>query len=665
MKKTTYFKSILLSGLAFFSLSSCDDNDDDGMETMAPTEFIVTIAQNETTLSSLVAALGKADENSDSDLITTLNSSGPFTVFAPTNAAFTNLLESLDDYSSLADFSTEEDRAILATILQYHVISGVAAGSDVLSNGQELTTVQGEKLTVNLSNGVSILDAIGASAMVTTANVAAKNGIVHIIDRVLLPQEAIDAINAKDIVELVVETPSLSLLEAAVIKADLVGTLASEGPFTVFAPTDDAFVALLDVLGDDYNSLDDFNETAEIALLKNILLYHVVPGKVMAADLAAGDVATALTDNALSVIADGSGFVIGDASETNANITAADIMATNGVVHTIDKVLLPQEAIDFVTELNMKTIVELAVETDDLSVLVAALQQADADLVNTLNGDGPFTVFAPTNAAFTALLAALGDNYNALTDFDTDEEKAILAKVLLYHVASGNVLSSTLTNGQEIPTVQGESITVVLNNGVFLDDKSDANAEVTMADVEASNGVVHIINKVLLPQEALDYFFPPQPTITALAQSVDALSTLVAALIQADAGLVELLNSNGTFTVFAPTNAAFTALLNDLGSDYNSLADFDTDEEKALLEKILKYHVVTTAAVASSALTDGMSVATAQTESLVINIANGTVTITDKTTTAATVTGADNMASNGIVHVIDKVLLPQEVIDAL
>ena len=170
----------------------------------------------------------------------------------------------------------------------------------------------------------------------------------------LLPQEAIDfvaSLQPSTITDLVVATESLSVLKDAVIKANLAETLASEGPFTVFAPSNDAFVALLDALGDDYNSLDDFDTEAEIALLTNILLYHVIPANVLSTDLVAGTVGTALTDNSIEVIDDNGTFVIGDASDANANITAVDIMASNGTVHTIDKVLLPQEAIDFVASL--------------------------------------------------------------------------------------------------------------------------------------------------------------------------------------------------------------------------------------------------------------------------------------------------------------------------
>ena len=167
-----------------------------------------------------------------------------------------------------------------------------------------------------------------------------------------------------------------------------------------------------------------------------------------------------------------------------------------------------------------------------------------------------------------------------------------------------------------------------------------------------------------MPQEVLDILNPPVPNIVELAQSVEDLSLLVEALITADAGLVEVLSSEGPFTVFAPTNAAFAALLNALGDDYHSLADFDTPAEKELLAKVLTYHVVAGAAVASTDLSDHQELVTVQGESL-FAILNHGVQIRDKTGVDANVVGADNTASNGIVHVIDKVLIPQEIIDAL
>ncbi len=671
MKKFIRLKNMLLLATISLFVLSCDKDDNEATDRGGDSSnTIAAVATGEASLSSLVGALVQADAG----LVEALSDTdATYTVFAPTNSAFEALLEGLDGYDSLEDFDTAEEKALLATILKYHVVSGIAAKSTDLSDGQAIGTLQGEDVTIDLDGGVFIEDATMDKAEVTLANVEASNGVVHLIDKVLLPQEIIDALNgdggmdAKNLVEIVVETEALSILEAAVIKAGLVETLSSEGPFTVFAPTDDAFVALLGALGDDYNGLDDFDTDAEMMLLTDILLYHVIAGaEVKAADLAEGSVETALAGNAIDVIASGDTFVIGDASEVDANITATDIMASNGVAHTIDKVLLPQSAIDFVASLSLKTIVEIAVETDDLSLLVGALQQADAGLVETLSGEGPFTVFAPTNDAFVALLEALGDDYNSLADFDTEDEKALLVKVLTYHVVAGAAaFAADLSNGQMIQTVQGENVGINIKNGtVHVEDATDTNASVVIPDVAASNGVVHVINKVLLPQEVLDLLNPPTPNIVGLAQSVPDLSLLVDALIQADAGLVDVLSSEGPFTVFAPTNAAFADLLEALGPDYNSLADFDTDEEKELLATVLTYHVIAGAAVASGDLSNHQELVTVQGESLFALTSNG-VRIRDRSTTDANVALADQIASNGIVHVVDKVLLPQEVLEAL
>ncbi|NKI31873.1 fasciclin domain-containing protein [Croceivirga thetidis] len=670
MKNLMNFKGMLLFAfLSFFALSCEDDKEAEAMEEMIASSNIVETAQQTEILSSLVGALLKADENDDSDLVGTLSGEGPFTVFAPTDEAFTALLESLDGFNSLEDFDSEEEKALLATILKYHVVAGVAAASTDLTEGQEIETVQGENVIISLEGGVFIGDATDTDAQVALPDVNTSNGIVHVINKVLLPQAVIDALSsdAEDsntLVDLVVATDALSVLEAAVLKADLAGTLSGEGPFTVFAPTDDAFVALLDALGDDYNSLDDFDTDEEIALLTNILLYHVIPAQVLEADLAEGEVGTALMDNSIEVIAANETFVIGDASDTNANITGTDFIASNGVAHTIDKVLLPQEAIDFVASLQLKNIVEIAVETDDLSLLVDALTAANAGLVETLSGEGPFTVFAPTNQAFIDLLGVLGDDYNSLADFDTQEELDLLVKILTYHVVAGTAAFSTdLSDGMMIPTVNGADVTVSLDGGVFIQDASDSDAQVVMPDVEASNGVVHVINKVLLPQEAIDFVASLQlKNIVEIAVETDDLSLLVDALTAANAGLVETLSGEGPFTVFAPTNQAFIDLLGVLGDDYNSLADFDTQEELDLLVKILTYHVVAGTAAFSTDLSDGMMIPTVNGADVTVSL-DGGVFIQDASDSDAQVVMPDVEASNGVVHVINKVLLPQEAID--
>ena len=306
------------------------------------------------------------------------------------------------------------------------------------------------------------------------------------------------------------ETDDLSILVDALIAANagLVETLSGEGPFTVFAPTNDAFVALLGILGDDYNSLADFDTQEEIELLVKILTYHVVAGvEAFSTDLSDGQHIPTVNGANLGIALSGGGVHVVDASGTNASVVIPDVDASNGVVHVINKVLLPQEAIDFVAMLNMKNIVEIAVETDDLSILVDALIQADAGLVEALQGDGPFTVFAPTNHAFQELFHLLGSNYHGIADFDTPGEKELLASVLLYHVIGGSALSSNdFEDHQQIKTLQGEniSIDVRLNGSIRILDKTHDRAHVSAADTEASNGIVHIIDKVLLPQEFLD-----------------------------------------------------------------------------------------------------------------------------------------------------------------
>ncbi|WP_394970757.1 fasciclin domain-containing protein [uncultured Croceitalea sp.] len=667
MKRILTFKSFIFLTLLSVFILSCDNDKDELMTSMKSSSTIVETAQGEDSLSSLVAALVKADENENSDLIGTLSENGPFTVFAPTNEAFSALLQDLEGFDSLEDFNTEEEKELLATILQYHVVAGVAAASTDLSEGQTITTVQGENISISIESGVFIGDATMEDAKVVGADVQNSNGIVHIINKVLLPQEILNALNPpQDLVDLVITTEALSSLEVAVIKADLVETLKSEGPFTVFAPTDAAFTGLLMALGDDYNSLDDFDTDEEIALLRDILLFHVIPAKILATDLAEGEVETALAENSVEIIAEGDTFVIGDASDTNVTITGTDIMATNGVTHTINKVLLPQSAIDFVASLQMKNIVELAIATDDLSILVDALVAANAGLVETLSGDGPFTIFAPTNDAFVGLLDILGDDYNALADFDSQEEIDLLVKILTYHVVAGTeAFAADLSDGQSIATVNGASVGINLKNGtVHVVDATDDNATVVIPDVDASNGVVHVINKVLLPQEAVDFVANLQmKNIVELAIATDDLSILVDALVAANAGLVETLSGDGPFTVFAPTNDAFVGLLDILGDDYNALADFDSQEEIDLLVKILTYHVVAGTEAFAADLSDGQSIATVNGASVGINLKNETVHVVDATNDNATVVIPNIDATNGVIHVINKVLLPQEAVD--
>ena len=474
------------------------------------TQDIPTNAQNTGAHDSLVAALSHAG------LVSALQADGPFTVFAPTDDAFA--AAGID----LSTFDTDEENATLSDILLYHVVSGAVASSDV-TDGMSAEALNGDDLTFTVSDGSVMVN----DATVTSADVMASNGIIHVIDTVLMPPADLG-----DIPTVAQGTGIHTSLVAAVVQAELLTTLQSDGPFTVFAPTDDAFAAA----GIDLAALD--NEEGK-ATLTDILLYHVVSGAVPSSAVTDGMSAAAVNGDDLS-FAVGEGVMVNDA-----NVVLADVPASNGVIHVIDKVLMPPADVteedgdicyNMVThtvaagasfaecmayayyedyEMNGQTFtgcyntvthtftmvsqaeceaymwtpaVDIAMTASATTIhnsLVAALAQAE--LVATLQGDGPFTVFAPTDDAF----AAAGIDLAAL---DNEEGKATLTDILLYHVVSGAVPSSAVTDGMSAAAVNGDDLSFAVGEGVMVND-----ANVVLADVPASNGVIHVIDKVLMP----------------------------------------------------------------------------------------------------------------------------------------------------------------------
>jgi len=221
------------------------------------------------------------------------------------------------------------------------------------------------------------------------------------------------------------------------------------------------------------------------------LEYHVVPAYATAEDLKNKEsLATLDGKQNLTVMIDGKIVTI-DAGADSANVTQADVYATNGVVHVVDAVLLPA---DFVApQCGSGSITDTAVGNEDLSTLVTAL--GDAGLVDTFNGTDVFTVFAPTNEAFAAVdavtLACLLDpkNVDALT------------QVLTYHVVAGYDLSSAITDGLKVTTLEKEDLTFNTAKGVVIETTSGGNATVIIPDVYATNGVVHVIDAVMIPKD--------------------------------------------------------------------------------------------------------------------------------------------------------------------
>lgn len=409
-----------------------------------------------------------------------------------------------------------------------------------------------------------------------------------------MPEPTPTAVPSQTIVDIAVADGRFTTLVAALQAADLVETLSGDGPFTVFAPTDDAFAKL------PAGTVDAL--LADIPQLTEILTYHVVAGKVMAADVVALD--SAKTVNGLPVyvkVDNGKVFING------AEVLITDIEADNGVIHVIDSVILPPA-----------DIVDTAIADGRFTTLVAAVQAAG--LVDTLKSEGPFTVFAPTDDAFAKLPA--GTVEALLADIPQ------LTSILTYHVVPELLLSPKVLEMEKIATVNGKSLTVSMDMGKPMID----NAEIIITDVYTSNGVIHVIDSVLIPGKDI--------VETAIADG--RFTTLVAAVQAAE--LVETLQGEGPFTVFAPTDDAFKKL--PAGTVEALLKDIPT------LKNILLYHVVSGKVMAADVvkLTSADSVLG---KPLSIEVKDGKVYVA-----GSQVIITDIETTNGVIHVIDTVMLP-------
>lgn len=278
-----------------------------------------------------------------------------------------------------------------------------------------------------------------------------------------------------------------------------------------------------------------------------------------------------------------------------------------------------------------RNIVELAQNTPELSILVEAV--VAAGLAPTLS-TGTLTVFAPTNAAFAALLTELGVTKEALL-----ANKPLLTAVLTYHVLGSKVMRADVPLGKAITPVSGGFFKIESNNGLKITDGRNRVSTITSTDIQASNGVVHLVDKVLLPADK---------DIVATASALPDFSILVEAVVAA--GLVSTLQGAGPFTVFAPTNAAFAALLTELGVTKDALL-----ANKTLLTQVLTYHVVP-ARVLKAEVPVNTAITTVQGQTFTIN---SSLVITDQNMRTSNIVATDVFTSNGVIHVVDKVILPK------
>lgn len=577
---------------------------------------IAEVATSNADFSTLVTALKAAD------LVETVSACNafwwcsPLTVFAPTNGAFADL-----DYATnglVTDLVSKPFyKRHLQKVLHYHIVYGKLLSGHIANRGR-LHTLLGEALKT-FTHPIRI-----NSSKVVVADIEASNGVVHGIDAVLLP-----GFIQKTIPEVAGDAKIFNTLLAAAKAAGIADELGSTRGLTLFAPTDAAFSAL------GQETIDAL--LADPEKLKSILKYHIVLNAIVfKEDLKSGPVATKNGASIEVKVEKTKTFfypwsswwsVTESVVELNGStkITKADILAQNGIIHVIDKVLLPPSTTTSPEPKKpVPTIAEIVAGDADFSTLVGAVVAADFVELFDDAKDGPFTVFAPTNAAF----AELG---GTVKDLLKPENKARLQAILKYHVVSGKVTSSDLENGRVSTLLDDQEVDVAVDSGVVL----NGDIKVTTADIEASNGVIHVINKVLIPQS----------DIVETASTVDALSTLVSLVEKA--GLVDTLQSqDNDFTVFAPTNEAFAKL------PASIIAILTDPKNIDLLKTILTYHVLSAYAPLRN-VTAG-KVVTVQGESIKVG--------TDfKLNGSTKIIKTDVFTSNGVVHLIDEVLIPPSV----
>jgi transforming growth factor-beta-induced protein len=562
MTKTT-FALFLTLGLG---LAACADDETLPIEPEPGLTIAEIAASNPDfeTLSSALDATGLGDA---------LAGEGPFTVFAPTDAAFDRLPEGL-----VAGLSTEQ----LADVLRYHVLSGDVDAATAVTLDRAMT-LQGSEIQLGTEGDRLYLDGL---TLVTTTDIEASNGVIHVIDSVLVPGTFPGTIT-----DVVTTYPRLSMLASAATPA-VAEALAADGR-TLFAPVDSAFEGV--TLPDDVES---------------VLFYHAVADDVPA-DVAVTLASARTANGAFLAVRTDDGVQLDD-SFKRTNVVYTDIRTQNGVIHLIDDVLTPPGTIpEVASRAGFGTLVSLV---------------DSAGLVSALEGEGPFTVFAPTDEAFARLPAEA-------------DLSAVLSDILLHHVIAADVDSNAVTDAIAAAAVP-ETMTGAADNTLSLAVRGDAIVidgivSVTMTDVPASNGLIHVIDSIIIPD---DIGFPG--TIAQAVSAYPSLGSLLDAVTNADPAVLSTLSGAGELTLFAPDNVAFEGV--------------DTSAD---LTPILLHHALDSRA--DSSVVAGLVGTSVSTLSGVDIMVSEGPALMDGAGNVRGILRVDLAATNGVIHVIDGVLLPE------
>ena len=593
-KQSRILLSILMVMAMVFTIGCNDDDDDNG----SSSSNIMEVLKSDPDLSTLVNAITAAN------LESLLSDGGPFTLFAPTNAAFAQL----DPDVLNTIISTP---SLLTALLQYHLVNGELT-SPQISSGSLSTNLAGQSIDVVVENFGIVLN---GSSNVIMPDVDASNGVVHHIDEVLMPED----FTAQTIAQVIGSMPDYSILLSALAKPELSDLLAAANDpasnLTVFAPNNEAFNAVLAALGK--SSIDEL----PVGLLKEIVSYHIAEGALMSDELTTGLLLTLLPEESLEI-------EVGDGVKVNdANVTAADMAAINGVIHGVDGVLLPSYAAAAVGKIT-----ELVLFDPDYTILANTLRTAE--LLDTLSMSDNLTLFAPDNAAFVAAGITSTEGL----------DKETLTPILLYHVLGAKVMSSELPADGMAMTLNNDEymyLGYLYNSAVLINGLTN----ITGVDMEKDNGVVHTIDRTLLP---------PAGDIVDIAVALadmgdDSEFTVLVSLLASDdySDIATAIKDAENITLFAPTDSAF--------SEISGVIDTLTVEQ---IRNVLTYHA-TPARVFSSGIVAGQTIGMLNGQTLeVVAVEETSITLKDKTDDNGMVIEVNVHGSNGVIHVVDKVLIP-------
>eukprot|EP00755_Sulcionema_specki_P039367 Sspe_Gene.24275::Locus_9588_Transcript_2_2_Confidence_0.667_Length_13454::g.24275::m.24275 len=563
-----------------------------------PTRDLFGVAQSITALSTFVTYLSTAG------MASLLQEPGPLTVIAPSNVAFSKL-------TAAQSAELLSSPGLLTRVLRTHLVQGLYNHTSILVPSI-MVTMDGTTLaTSQAANGSALLNGTtvvgGASS---TVDVWGVNGVLHVIDTLLLPPSFLLPLDVFGVTQGVAPVTATKLTEAG-----LANTLRGTGPFTLFAPLDTAWGELsTGVAG-------MLNRTPSV--LQSVLHYHLVnQAKLLSGQLATTSSATSANGDALTFAATTLG---GLTVNSRATVTDADRLASNGVVHVVNKVLLPPSA-----PLPTRDVVGV-VGQRFLKAYSALLSSA---MAQTLHGPGPFTFFAPSDAAFASLGPA---QLSALLQ-DTPR----LTRVLRYHTVSQYVSYSELAGFTSLPNLEGGVLTVATSGlSITLTDQTGRSGVVnrTQSDIPATNGVVHAVDRLLLPSGVL---LPGNTVYDVMALRAD-LKTLTQ--LAALAGLVsDPMGLPGPYTVFAPSDTAFQA------TPSGVLAMLRL--RPAVLQQLLLFHIAQPK-VDASALPSQSPLTTVQGRPVSCGFSGRVVVVNGN----ASIVIPDILASNGVVHVVDNLLL--------